>query len=44
MQNSKTDYYFFTVCSRTMLRDTGNDKDLVCWMINRERTDDLCVS
>lgn len=28
MQNSKTDY-FFTVCSRTMLRDTGNDKDLV---------------
>lgn len=32
MQDSKTDYYFFTVCSRTMLGDTGgdsgNDKDL----------------
>lgn len=29
MQDSKGDYYFFTTCSRTMLGDPGNDKDLV---------------
>lgn len=29
MQDSKGDYYFFMMCSRTMLEDPGNDKDLI---------------
>lgn len=43
MQDSKSDYYFFTMCSATMLGDPGNDKTSLCWMINRERNDDLAM-